>query len=171
MLSKIIELLNYYNITFETLYNLTVKFSKDEILNDKELKIVVDYYKLENSLKEKEKISKHLQWIDEWYDLFPAGVKTGGRHYVKSSKNSCETKLLKFIREYKYEKDVIIQATKNYLDNAAKNNYEYMSTAPHFIYKFDNSILSGYCEEVLNKNKENYVENDVYVDVNNIEEA
>lgn len=151
------NLLNKFSISLTELDNiLNLYMSNDVELSENQLIIITEYYKIENLFKRQllnEKDVKKLDWIDEWYNLFPAGVKTGGKHYIKSSKNSCETKLLKFIREYKFNKDTILKATQNYINDCKNNNYEYMSTAPYFIYKDNNSILSGYCEQLLENNK------------------
>jgi hypothetical protein len=94
------------------------------------------------------------EWIDEWYSLWPQGVKSGG-YYVKSDKSGCKNKLQKFLKNNStITKDIIIQATKNYITEQENSGYKYMRMAPYFVEKNGLSVLSGYCEAIM----ENYVQ-------------
>ncbi len=89
-------------------------------------------------------------WIDQWFDSWPKGVKSGG-FYVKTDKNICLKKMEKFCKEHpQYSKGIIIGATKKYLDSVSIKNYEYCKLAPYFIYKDGMSMLEGYCADLLN---------------------
>jgi hypothetical protein len=92
---------------------------------------------------------KPSSFIDEWYSLWPSGIKSGG-YYVRSGKPSCEKKLQKFMNSYEYNKDVIMDATKRYIDRMKIGGYSFMKLAPYFIEKDGVSILAGECEEIIN---------------------
>ena len=89
-------------------------------------------------------------WIDQWYELWPKGVKSGGLS-IRTDKNSCLKKLKTFIKENpQYNKGVIIGATKKYIERMKKNNFMYCKLAPYYISKDGISMLSGDCEELFN---------------------
>lgn len=89
-------------------------------------------------------------WIDEWYNLWPSGIKSGG-YYVRCDKNNCKTKLDKFLKSNpEYNKEIIIEATRNYIIDSEKAGYKYMKMAPYFIEKNGSSALAGYCEAIMN---------------------
>jgi hypothetical protein len=93
-----------------------------------------------------------LSWFNEWYDLFPSNV-TSGNYRVKSKPSKCKENLKRFMKAHpKYTKDVIMKATKLYVDEFAQKNYEYMQLAYYFIYKgnINDSTLEDYCERVIN---------------------
>lgn len=93
-------------------------------------------------------------WIDEWYCLWPQGVKSGG-YYVKSDKAGCKNKLIRFQKNYpEYTKEIILQATQNYIDEQEQQGFKYMRMAPYFIEKNGLSVLAGYCEAI----QQNYTE-------------
>lgn len=92
-----------------------------------------------------------LNWIDEYYNIFPKGVRTSG-YFVKGDKKSCEKKLIKFLKENPaYNKEIIIAATTRYVSDMKNRGYSYMQTAAYFIEKNGNSALAGYCENELTK--------------------
>ena len=89
-------------------------------------------------------------WIDEWYNLFPQGIKSGN-YYVKSDKQGCRKKLERFLLKYpEYNKDIILVATQNYVNELESKGFKYMQTAHYFIEKNGMSALAGYCEAVSN---------------------
>lgn len=93
-------------------------------------------------------------WIDEWYELFPKGVRSGS-YPIKSGKKGCLIKLKKFVKEYpEFNKDIIIKATKDYIRHSAMNNYKFMQLADYFIYKNNKSTLASSCELIMSKIEE-----------------
>src|SRR6476646_5646715 len=67
--------------------------------------------------------SKVEDWIDEWYTLFPRGIKSGG-YLVRSDKNGCLVKMRKFLKQHpEFGKTIIMKATKEYVDKMQLNNY------------------------------------------------
>ena len=93
------------------------------------------------------------EWIEEWRNLFPKGIKTGG-YPVRSTVNACKVKMNKFLIEYDYSKEDIFKATKNYIDQKRREGYGFMKTAVYFIEKDKQSILASFCEEGSETEKE-----------------
>lgn len=95
------------------------------------------------------------QWMKEWYNLFPKGVKSGG-YYVKSDLSGCMKKMRKFQSQHpEFSQQIILDATKNYIENCEKKGYQYMKIAPYFIEKDGVSMLAGECD-ALSDNLDNY---------------
>jgi hypothetical protein len=93
-------------------------------------------------------------WIDSWVELFPRGVRTFGK-LVRSDKQSCLRKMRVFMKEYGYDKDTIMTATRKYVKVKEDDGYRAMRCAVYFIYRVETSLrdkvsdLAAYCEEVL----------------------
>lgn len=85
-------------------------------------------------------------WIDEWLDLFPKGVKSGGK-LVRSDRTGCLKKMIKFIKDYKYSKDTIIGATRQYIEERRRDGWKYIRCAVYIIEKLGaGSDLAALCE-------------------------
>jgi len=98
-------------------------------------------------------------FIDEWYDLWPKGIKSGG-YYVKTDKNGCKKNLEKFMKNHpNLSKETILKATKKYIEDMKDRNYQYIKLAPYFIYKDNISLLEGYCTN----NDTDLIEDDPFV--------
>lgn len=95
-------------------------------------------------------IVKSLDWLEEWYELFPKGVKAGG-YPVRSGLTSCLPKMVAFIKKTNYSQDIIIKATEYYLSELKKVDYNYIQLAKYFIEKNGNSTLESYCELITEK--------------------
>lgn len=109
----------------------------------------IDPIKLKKASKSKS--ADEIEWFEEWYSLWPRGIKSGG-YPVKGDRKGCIKKLLKFIKEYpEFGKDIIIKATKDYVDACKINRYAYMKLAHFFIYKDNMSSLASYCETIQEK--------------------
>lgn len=107
-----------------------------------------------------EKGEKVEDWFDEWYDLWPKGVKSGG-YYLRTDKRGSLRKMKEFVIDYPfYTKEIIIKATKNYLADQQILGFSHTKLAPYFIYKEDMSILAGECENIsdsdVDKNQIDY---------------
>ena len=77
-------------------------------------------------------------------ELFPNGVKSGGA-YVRSSVLSLANKLKTFNNKFPgYTEEQILNATKAYVNEMSKVNYQYMKLAEYFIIKDNASILESY---------------------------
>lgn len=95
-------------------------------------------------------------WIDEWIDIFPRGLKSGGR-LVRGDKISCLRKMRVFVKEYPYTRDVILQATRSYIDSKRNEGFAYTRCAVYFIYRVDGtradkiSDLATWCDQALHE--------------------
>jgi len=86
-------------------------------------------------------------WIQEWRDLFPRSIKTGG-YPVKGTKAGCTKKMKKFIKNNKtVTVEQIFEATKRYVEERRATRYQYMKIADYFIEKDGGSLLEAYVEE------------------------
>lgn len=98
-------------------------------------------------------------WIDEWMNIFPVGLKTGGR-LVRGDKPSCIRKLKVFMKEYKYTKDQILAATTAYIKSKEQDNFNFTRCAVYFIYRIDGtkndrvSDLAAWCEHIQDEGKQ-----------------
>jgi len=119
----------------------------------------------EKSFLELQKIESVSKWYDQWFELWPVGVKTGG-YYVRTDQQGCKTKLSKFVKKYpQYTKDVIMEATQRYLFQRSLHGYEYTKLAPNFIEQHGVSVLAGECENVLNNTvteRPNIIQGDLF---------
>lgn len=108
----------------ETLYELTEKGAA-----------LVKFVKTERKEKEKTETKGVEDWVQDWINLFPEG-KVEGR-YLRSGKLECADRLTWFIKNYGYDKDTIIEATKRYLESQqnSPSGHMYTRNANYFIFK------------------------------------
>lgn len=92
----------------------------------------------------------------DYLDLWPPGVKSGGM-YVRSGITTIIAKLRAFFKQFPHYTDQeILAATRRYIDESRRDNYQYMKTAEYFILKNGGSVLESYCELVRNSGTGNY---------------
>jgi hypothetical protein len=84
-------------------------------------------------------------WVDEYRNLFPSGVHSGG-YPVRGIKKTCIINLKKFMLEFGRDKKTILEATKIYVEKKQQENFNYMMLAHFFIYKNNNSMLEAFIE-------------------------
>lgn len=88
-------------------------------------------------------------FMDEWYALWPKGVKTGG-YLVRSGLSDCAKKMKKFMKEHKnFTKEIIFDVTRKYIHEFKKKDYDRMQLAGYFISKDGKSTLESSCEAYL----------------------
>ena len=88
------------------------------------------------------------EWIEEWRDLFPAGVKSGNRP-VRGDKKGVVNKMKTFVKQNpKVTKEQIITATKQYVFDSSLKSYQYMICADYFIIKNGSSMLGAMVEDI-----------------------
>jgi hypothetical protein len=88
------------------------------------------------------------EWIEEWRDLFPKGVKSGNRP-VRGDRKGVYTKMKVFVKNNpKVTKEQIIDATRQYVFDANLKSYQYMICADYFISKNGSSMLGAMIEDV-----------------------
>ena len=84
--------------------------------------------------------------LTKYVDLFPKGVKSGGR-LVRKTPHSLRAKLQAFVNRRKdipYEH--ILEGTRVYIAGFKAKGYEYMQCADYFISKNGSSELESYAE-------------------------
>jgi hypothetical protein len=90
--------------------------------------------------------------IEEYRQLFPKGKLPSG-YPARVSVKELEKKFEHFFSNYDYDWDIVIKATKKYIQEH-EPNYDYMKTSSYFIYKsgLDKTLvstLSSYCDMIL----------------------
>jgi hypothetical protein len=110
----------------------------------KSLKVTSKFKISETSDESIEELSKL------FVDIFPKGIKSGG-YYVRTNHKSCIKKLKKFMKDYpEFTPEIILQATRNYVEDMSRNGYDKMRLAPYFIEKDGISTLWVYCDRIVN---------------------
>lgn len=87
------------------------------------------------------------QLVQDYLELFPKGVRNGGNKPLRSNATDVKAKMVKFIGKYKHTPEVILKATKQYID-ALRGSYTYCPTAEYFIMKDGSSALATECYKV-----------------------
>lgn len=87
-------------------------------------------------------------WVEEWRNLFPIGVKSGGRP-VRGDKQGVAKKMKAFVKENPtVTKEEIMDAAKLYVFDASLKSYQYMICADYFISKNNSSMLGAMVEDI-----------------------
>lgn len=93
-------------------------------------------------------------WIQSWVELFPKGVKSGGK-LLRSDKKSVLKKMEKFVKDYKFSKELIMRATESYLNEREKDGWMYTKCATYFIDKLgQGSELAAQCENLKDEKEQ-----------------
>lgn len=91
-------------------------------------------------------------FVNEYRNLFPRGEISGG-YPVRGDKRGCIERMQKFLKLYPdYSREVILEATRNYINRKEKEGFRYMQLAHYFILKDKISNLAGECEMILDNN-------------------
>lgn len=86
------------------------------------------------------------EWINEYREIFPKGVKSGGRP-VRGDKQGCIKKLTTYLKKNKkVTKEEVFDAAKSYVFEMKRKNYAFMVCADYFISKDGVSLLSSIIE-------------------------
>ena len=95
----------------------------------------------------KVKVKPEIEWIDEYRNLFPVGIRSGG-FPVRGDRKGCIKKMKAFLELYpEYTKEIILKVTKNYVEMKKLEGYAYMQLAHFFINKEGISSLASECED------------------------
>lgn len=148
---------NYLNPGTEDKYKIVFDSSSINEIFDNEAEgygTIEDVENEEQGIKLEDNVSgeKEVQvsdwdtFVSNFRSLFPSGVTTGG-YYVRSSSSDCSKKLMIFMKEHpQHSRDIILKATKAYIDRYKLQGYKYIKTAAYFISKDKSSVLSAECE-------------------------
>lgn len=146
----------YFGLTKEGM--ILVEFIKGEFKNESNLEITTEKIAISGveSIKDEIYSEDPDTWIDAWIDIFPRGIKSGGR-LLRSDKPSCLRKMKVFMREYKYTKDEIFAGTHAYIRSKEQENFNYTRCAVYFIYRVEGaradktSDLATWCDYAKDK--------------------
>ncbi len=140
-------------------HDLYTLYRKDYLINVNDFRYTFKFSELEISekgiafLNNKEVSTKKNiafdEFMDSYFKLFPEKIYTGNGLPVRSNLKLCKSKMLSFIKEYKYDYQTILKATEKYVNISKAGGYGYMKTSYYFIKKDSESILQSYCEEVI----------------------
>lgn len=92
--------------------------------------------------------SEDMSWVSDWLDMWPEGIKSGG-YYVKSSLKAVIAKMRAFTDHYDYPQDVIMESTRQYLEEMHHKGYTGIQISHNFIEKNGSSALEAYCRNYL----------------------
>ncbi len=121
-----------------------------EIIN----KIESNYEVEDNKIKKKSGLTNQDKTnIVLYRELFPKGNLPSGSP-SRSPIKDLEKRFLWFFNNYDYSWDVIIKATKKYINQYESEGYKFMKTSGYFIYKSGidkttTSLLATYCDMIL----------------------
>lgn len=109
------------------------------------------------------------QNMTAYVEMFPP-IKGGGNVYLRCNIKNLESNFRWFFETYDYTWEVVLEATRRYVNEHAQNDFKYIRTSKYFIRKQDSGkmitsdladmcerILSGEAEEVKKIFKENVV--------------
>ena len=127
---------------------------------------VFDESKEEEETKKKEaitiagEVSKVKDWIQEYRELFP--TKTPGGRLLRGTPSGCIKKMQTFVRNNSSRnnhitKDIVMNATKEYLKGQARDGYMYTKAANYFILKEQDSLLLQHIEILKENNNQSLV--------------
>ena len=148
------KLTQFYKVNSFSNY---LKFLLDKGIIQRSTEHTIGFYipKKKVSKKKEEEKDEFDKFFDSYMDLYPRGI-VSGNGVVRTSPKVCGEKLRVFIKEYpQYSKEVILKATKNYVDRCKEQGYKYMSHSTYFISKDGVSKLAGECELVVSGVKNN----------------
>lgn len=97
--------------------------------------------------------------VAEFLEIFPKMKLPSGK-FARSDKKNIETALRWFIQTYNYDWNIILTATKMYVDDYERVNYKYMQTSQYFIRKQNPdkswaSELANWCAQAEHGPSEN----------------
>lgn len=75
-------------------------------------------------------------FFEEWFNLFPKGVRNNSGKLLRSDQEHTKEKLLEYLKKYKdSDRDIILNCTKKFINNQKRENYAFCRQAQYFIDK------------------------------------
>lgn len=137
-----------YNYIFHAIDKL------EEDRSDKEKKIVKLILNVKKESKDEE-IEKLAEQIKE---IFPK-IKLPSGKYARGNIKNISKNVKWFLKEYSYDDEVVIKATKKYVEEFKSKEYLYMHTAAYFVCKSihgtKQSVLADWCESIIEDHDKN----------------
>ena len=113
-----------------------------QLLKEEDIKLNVEY------AKPVEGEYSTTQLVDEFREIFPAGSING--YPSRGDKRGCLKKMKQFRKNYpEFSPELILEATKQYIEERKRENYAYLMQAHYFIDKNKVSLLASKCEELM----------------------
>lgn len=112
--------------------------------NDLEELKTKGYYPTEKIINSMKNFNFH-NFVIEWMKLWPTHELPGG-YRVSGNTMEVTKRMKKFLTAFNYSPDIIIQATKNYLEARRFQNWVYTKKNSKFIYDSDGSMLEQECQ-------------------------
>ena len=89
------------------------------------------------------------EWLAEWLALWPTHMLSGG-YRVSGNTMECKKRMGRFLRNFpSFDKELIMQATKNYLENQEQQGWAYTKKNSKFIFDSETSVLEQECNALL----------------------
>lgn len=145
------------DFTIEQAVRILNKLQKQGLLK------ITSYSPLELSLRKKleREIEIDLNWIETWSKLWHglySGIKPRG-YYLAQPVSQNLSRMTEFIKEHpKFTKEIIMQATINYLNSKKLANYEFCKKSNKFINDQTSSELFSWCLQVVSGESEDIKE-------------
>ena len=96
------------------------------------------------------------EFVEEYRDIFPKGIKSGNGTPIRGDKQGCYKKMEWFLKTYpEYSKQIILKSTEKYIKDLQSKGYAYVTQADYLIQKDGGSKLAALCEEYNIKNSIN----------------
>lgn len=92
--------------------------------------------------------------VQNFIEIFPEKTRNGGNEVLRSNKLDVSKKMRQFISKYDFSKEVILGATRKYINIQSRTRYQYCSGAHYFIMKDGNSKLANECQAYLEGDKD-----------------
>lgn len=131
------------------------------VLNDRIFESLYNKGWLDINKKLIKSIGKDSQ-LDQWLSLWPTFV-IPQNYRISGNYQDCKYRMEKFIKKYGYSWDVIMEATKSYLNRQKKNNWNMTKKNVKFIYDNDGSLLAEECEAWLTGDREEEKPNHYFI--------
>jgi hypothetical protein len=148
------------NETYEMRFLIIDNFLDDDFAITQKGQNILEKIEASYEIKDDSTIKKKLgltkkdqEYIKIYREMFPKGNLPSGSP-ARISITELEKKFLWFLNNYKYTWDVILKATKKYIEQYEQEGYKYMKTSGYFIVKngldrTSSSVLANYCDMVL----------------------
>ena len=105
----------------------TFTIDVDKVIVMQELVIELESSKAEPDVLE--------AWVTEWRALFPKGKNSFTGLLYKGDKQMCLKNMKKFMKDYDFTKEEIMEITANAISRASIVDYEFFPAAHYFIHK------------------------------------
>ncbi len=137
----------------------------DNILQPKSMQVLSQVDKLFKSTRKnniKFDTEEFMTKLQEYREMFPQGKLPSGKA-ARTNIDELKKKMVEFfVKHPKYDWDLVLDATEDYIESYRKQNYNFMKTAGYFISKDGISDLADQCDMILEGGCLNPVKKSIY---------